>query len=106
MRSSVVIIAFTFLLFLSSTLSAQKDLCSDASDLRAWKTTVLMNYQSTKPEEKRLAIDASKKYVEKTGRCGIKDDFTSWINSHEPDWEKASGSAPKPVTMSTTTPIS
>jgi uncharacterized protein YciI len=106
MRNSAVIIAFTFLLFLSSTLSAQKVLCSDASDLRAWKTTVLMNYQSTKPEEKRLAIDASKKYVEKTGRCGIKDDFTSWINSHEPDWERASGPTPKPATAPALTPVS
>ena len=106
MKSSAFIIAFSFLLFLSSTLSAQKDLCSDASDLRAWKTTVLMNYQSTKPEEKKLAIDASKKYVEKTGRCGIKDDFTSWINSHEPDWEKASGSTPKPVSAPAIGPAS
>jgi uncharacterized protein YciI len=94
MKSSAMTFAFTFLLFLSSPLFAQKDGCSDASDLRAWKTTVLMNYQSAKPEEKKLAVDASRKYVEKTGRCGIKDDFTSWINSHLSDWEKASGSAP------------
>jgi hypothetical protein len=106
MRNSFVIFTFTMLLFLSSTSSAQKDLCSDASDLRAWKTTVLMNYQSTKPEEKKLAIDASRKYVAKTGRCGIKDDFTTWINSHEPDWEKASGSTPKPVSAPAIGPAS
>jgi uncharacterized protein YciI len=100
MKKLTVWFVAAFILSLSAAAAAQNSVCSDASDLRAWKTTVLMNYQSTKPEEKRLAIDASKKYVEKTGRCGIKDDFTSWINSHEPDWEKASGSAPAPVATS------
>jgi uncharacterized protein len=95
-----------FILSFSAAAAAQNSVCSDASDLRAWKTTVLMNYQSTKPEEKRLAIDASKKYVEKTGRCGIKDDFTSWINSHEPGWEKASGPTPKPVGAQVMGPVS
>ena len=66
----------------------QKDNCADATDLRGWKVTVLSNYQSTKPEEKQVAIDAAKKYVEKAGRCGIKDDFSTWINSHLSGWQQ------------------
>ena len=84
-------IAFGLVLFLSSVLLAQKDSCADASDLRAWKVTVLSNYQSTKPEEKKLAIDAAKKFVEKTGRCGIKDDFATWISAHIEGWQQTPG---------------
>jgi len=98
MNKTLVLCAFVLLLTFNSM--AQKDSCSDASDLRSWKTTVLMNYQSAKPDEKKLAVDASRKYVEKTGRCGIKDDFTSWINSHVSDWEKVSGSMTKPAPVS------
>jgi len=72
---------------------AQEKPCSDASDLRNWKITVLSNYQSAKPEDKKLAVDAGKKYVEKTGRCGIKDDFADWINSHIAGWQSNGASA-------------
>ena len=82
-----------FVLLLTVNLTAQKEGCADASDLRAWKVTVLSNYQSTKPEEKQLAIDAGKKFVDKTSRCGIKDDFAAWINSHLAGWQKSSSSA-------------
>jgi uncharacterized protein YciI len=95
-----VLFVVSFALVLSTNLFAQKDGCADASDLRSWKATVLMNYQSAKPEEKKVAVDAAKKYVEKTGRCGIKDEFANWINSHLPDWDKSSALAARQTTAS------
>jgi uncharacterized protein YciI len=52
-----------------------------------------MNYQSTKMDEKHIAVDAGQKYVEKTGRCGIKDEFANWINSHLAGWQQGSSAA-------------
>jgi uncharacterized protein YciI len=82
------LIIFAFVMFLSSISIAQNESCADASDLRGWKVTVLSNYQSTKPEDKQLAVDAAKKFVEKIGRCGMKDDFATWINSHLAGWQQ------------------
>ena len=92
-----ILVVFSFALVLAVNGMAQKDACSDASDLRAWKVTVLSNYQSTKPEEKKLAVDSAKKYVEKTGRCGMKDEFTSWINSHLADWQRTASPSAVPA---------
>lgn len=83
----VILLAFVSLVFVGNLLG-QASPCTDAADLRAWKTTVLMNYQSAKPEEKRLAVEAGKKYTEKIRRCAIKDEFASWIDTHIGEWDK------------------
>jgi uncharacterized protein YciI len=83
-----LIVIFALLLFSAVSSLAQNVSCADASDLRGWKVTVLSNYQSTKPEDKQLAVDAAKKFVEKIGRCGMKDDFATWINSHLAGWQQ------------------
>jgi uncharacterized protein YciI len=70
----------------AQTVSAAKG-CSDASDLRVWRTTVLSNYQSSKPEEKKLAIESAKKFIEKANRCQVKDEFLQWVAERLPGWE-------------------
>jgi uncharacterized protein YciI len=84
-----------FLVF-AAAAAAQEKPCSDASDLRAWKQTVLMNYKSAKAEEKKLAADAAKKYVDKTGKCGMKDEFADWIKSHASTWTTGANAAAAP----------
>jgi uncharacterized protein YciI len=74
--------------FGASTAFGQSEGCSNAEDFRTWRVVILSNYQSTKPNEKQIAIDAAKKFIEKADRCKIKDDFVPWLKKRLPDWEK------------------
>jgi len=73
------------------TARAQANDCANFNDLRGWKVVILSNYQSPKPEDKKLAIEAGKKYVEKEARCKINDDFSPWLAKRIPDWTKSVG---------------
>jgi uncharacterized protein YciI len=61
-------------------------------DMRDWKVTVLSNYQSTNPEDKKLAVDAGNNYVEKAERCKLTDDFVGFIKKRMPEWVNGSSS--------------
>src|SRR5438270_10735986 len=102
MNRLTFLFSLTFLLLSSLSILAQEKPCSDASDLRSWKTTVLMNYQSAKPEDKKIAADAGHSYVSKVGKCGIKDDFAVWINSHIGEWDKNSTPTRSVITTDST----
>ena len=64
----------------------QADNCSNSQDFRDWKVAILSNYQSTKQQEKQLAIDAGNKYVAKADRCKIDDEFVPWLKKKIPEW--------------------
>ena len=96
MRFTIVFSILLAALFATNTFGQQNG-CADASDLRAWKVTVLSNYQSVKPEEKKLAVDAGKKYVDKIGKCGMKDEFADWIRSHIGGWQNTASPAAAPA---------
>jgi uncharacterized protein len=74
--------------FGASTTFGQSESCSNAEDFRSWRVIILSNYQSTKLDEKQIAIDAAKKFIQKADRCKVKDDFVPWLKKRLPDWEK------------------
>lgn len=84
-----ILAALASILFVTSLSFGQKENCGDVSDLRAWRVTILSNYQSAKPEEKKLAIDTGKKFIQKTSVCEINDQFADWLRQKMPDWEKS-----------------
>src|SRR5262249_29645732 len=71
----------------------------DHAELAALETTIRNNYQSTKPEEKKLAIEAANKYLEKA--CSGDRDFDEWLVKKLPDWQKSISPTPAPATMQT-----
>jgi len=108
---------FSFFAFLTVCLftglvNAQSSACSSMDDMRDWKIVVLSNYQSTKPEDKRLAVDAGSKFVEKAERCRLNDDFVGFIKKRMPEWTNGSGgqqivsskAAPSQTPIKTATP--
>jgi uncharacterized protein YciI len=99
-----IILVSLFILLRSAKMIAQSNTCSDMSDLRAWSITILSNYQSAKQDEKRLAIDAAQKFVEKTERCRINDDFVPWVNKHLPEWISGVSSQGTPTVASRVAP--
>lgn len=93
-RFSYIAILFVFAFVGTADVMAQGDSCSNLDDMRDWKVVVLSNYQSSMPEEKKLAIDAGKKYVDKAEKCRLKDDFAAFINKRMPEWTNGNGNQP------------
>ena len=93
MKTSWILGAFLLSLMFSTDLPAQANSstsnCADLTDIRSWKVVILSNYQSAKTEERRLAIEAAKKYIEKAGGCKLNDEFVPWLVSRVPVWEKS-----------------
>jgi uncharacterized protein YciI len=89
---NTAVLSFFALVYPYSALG-QADNCSNAQDFRDWKVVILSNYQSTKPQEKQLAVDAANKYVAKAERCKIDDEFVPWLRKKLPDWSGQSNAS-------------
>jgi uncharacterized protein YciI len=75
------------IIFGTATAAAgQATNCSAAEDFRTWRVTILSNYQSAKPEEKKLAVDTARKFIEKADACKTNDEFVPWLKKKLPEW--------------------
>jgi uncharacterized protein YciI len=108
MKTTLIVGAIAFCLFFVPGTFAQTNAsspCADSSDMRAWKVVVLSNYQSTNPDEKKKAVEAGKKYVEKSERCAYgNDEFVPWLKIHLAQWDGLVGTATTPGSAQTYDP--
>ncbi len=70
----------------SMTVSAQ-DPCEDFDGNAELDAKIRDNYP--KDATLKIAIDASKQYLEKYGSCEVFKDFADWVKGQLPGWEKA-----------------